>query len=68
MNLLLCRPGAAQAPMPSEDGKFEDFVPSSVARAATDTKPLCGGPPAAQLITPFELFYGIKPDYRTLFQ
>jgi transposase InsO family protein len=67
MNLLPCRPGTTQAPQQSEAGEFEDFA-SPPARAATDTKTLRGGPLTAQLTTPFELFYGVEPDYRTLFQ
>jgi hypothetical protein len=58
MNLLPCRPSKPGTKSNPEAHKFESF-PTGTAGAASTPAPLT---------TPFELFYGIPPDYRTLSQ
>jgi hypothetical protein len=66
MNLLPCRPVSPDTTTTDpEANEFSSFSPHKMehARAANPNRK----PPAA-LTTPFELFYGIKPNYRTLFK
>lgn len=63
MNLLPCQPAAKATRKPSdhEASKFCPFPSDSIAIARAAT-------PKLALTTPFELYYGIKPNYCTLFQ
>jgi hypothetical protein len=62
MNLLPCQPPSPTSPAPThhEAGELQDFPSVSLEAACRSS--------SVALTTPFELFYGIKPDYRTLFQ
>jgi hypothetical protein len=81
MNLLPCRPATPGTSTDSELGEFEDFPPdtSEAARrigvttlrfdSDPDPSAFRGATPSdPQLTTPFELYYGVRPDYRTLFR
>jgi hypothetical protein len=64
MNLLPCQaqtPDTTAAP-DFEAGEFQSFPSESMETARR------GSAVPPPLTTPFELFYGLKPDYRTLFQ
>jgi transposase InsO family protein len=60
MNLLPCRPMTPGTKTDSEAGEFSSFPAKAMATARLSS--------TGNLTTPFELYYGIKPDYRTLFQ
>jgi hypothetical protein len=60
MNVLPCRPGTPGTHTDHEAQEFEDFPSSSMGTARLASP--------RPLTTPFELYYGIQPDYRTLFQ
>jgi hypothetical protein len=60
MNLLPCRPATPGTTTDSEAHEFDAFPPQTMVTARAST-------PAA-LTTPFEMYYGVKPDYCTLFQ
>jgi hypothetical protein len=62
MNMLPCHPATPGTHTDSKAHKFKSFSPATMAHAWAATESL---PP---LTTPFELFYGTQPDYRTLFQ
>jgi hypothetical protein len=62
MNLLPCKAAGTAATPSSDSSNFESFSPSVMADACA------ARPDSPPLTTPFELYYGTKPDYRTLFQ
>jgi hypothetical protein len=66
MNLLPVRPAEPGKAEPDIQ-EFQEF-PASDARRSTAPTPKARQASTVPLTTPFELFYGIKPDYRTLFQ
>ena len=81
MNLLPCRPTKpAGTDTDPELGEFQEFpdlhVPPTARRGSDLRFDACSPTPSTlrcpestnKLTTPFELFYGTKPDYRTLFQ
>jgi hypothetical protein len=63
MNLLPCQPLTSTSPASPdiESGEFQLFEPATMENARR------GKAVPISLTTPFELFYGTKPDYHTLF-
>jgi transposase InsO family protein len=72
MNLLPCQPPtpAQVGPQDHKAGEFQAFDSAimDAARRGTSSRSSPKPKPNVPLTTPFELFYGLKPDYRTLFQ
>jgi hypothetical protein len=66
MNAMPCRPKGKHTTPPDTDSV--DVLGVEVAQPAKANT--CAPPklPQTDLTTPFELFYGVKPDYRTLFK